>query len=271
MPSLRKRLDRKASFLYRLPVGLAFEAAALRHRARPLPQVRFLIVAQGRTGSTFLTSSLDSHHELTCADEILDRPMLAPRLYAENRARGAEGKGFGFHTKPEDHLIRMQRIKNVRRTLSALHGDGWKLIHLCREHHLAHLVSLQVARENQVYHLKKGKELKKRTVSLDPAKVEAKIASRADALAWERSLLADIPHLALEYGRDIKSPDVQGETLLRIQNFLGVEPMPTSTSLKKAVTKPLSDTVENWDDVARALGPTPYAHLLSDVEGERAP
>ncbi|GGY55206.1 hypothetical protein [Parvularcula lutaonensis] len=267
MPSLRKSLDRKASFLYRLPFGFAFEAAAWRHRAKPLPDLRFLIVAQGRTGSTFLTSSLNSHPQLVCADEILDRPMLLPRAYAENRARGAGGLGFGFHTKPMDHLVRMQREQDVRRFLSAMHGDGWKIIHLCRAHHLAHLISLQVARENRVYHVTESKQLRKKTVSLDPDKITRRVAGRADAMAWERRLLEDIPHLALEYGRDIKSPEVQDQTLLRIQNFLGIEPMPTSTPLKKAVTKPLSDTVENWPEVERALSGTEYAYLLTEAEG----
>ena len=66
--------------------GAVWIAARTRLVAQRLVR-RFVIFAQGRTGSTLLTSSLDSHPEIRCADEILGRPRGDPKAYVENRAR----------------------------------------------------------------------------------------------------------------------------------------------------------------------------------------
>lgn len=77
--------------------GLKNEIKTARHAFRPRPSVRFVIFAQGRTGSTLLTSTLDTHPQVACHDEILQLTLAMPLRLVENAARGS-GAGASAST-----------------------------------------------------------------------------------------------------------------------------------------------------------------------------
>lgn len=66
---------------------------ALRAR-HPDPPRKFVIFAQGRSGSTLLTSTLDSHPDIHCDDEILIVPRAFPPPLC--RASGATVPSAGL-------------------------------------------------------------------------------------------------------------------------------------------------------------------------------
>ncbi|MDY7021865.1 MAG: hypothetical protein SWJ54_10980 [Cyanobacteriota bacterium] len=51
-----------------------------------------------------------------------------------------------------------------------------------------------------------------------------------------------------------------------IFKFLGVEPIPVESDHKKLLSKELSDTVENYDEVYNALKDTKFAHYLNSKD-----
>ena len=79
--------------------GLRNELKTARHALRPRPPVRFVIFAQGRTGSTLLTSTLDTHPQIACRDEILGLPRAMPRRFVETAARGSGARPNGHGTR----------------------------------------------------------------------------------------------------------------------------------------------------------------------------
>ena len=236
---------------------------ALRARA-PTPEQKFLIFAQGRTGSTLLTSTLNRHPEIRCDDEILDRPKAFTRRYAENMARAAPTRCYGFHVKIYQ-LTAWQRVTDVGGFLREMQDHGWKLLYLWRENALRHVVSNVFAEASGAYHMPKdggGGAPAKMPLPLD--RLEKGIPNRLRLREEERAALNGLDYLDLNYERDLQSPESQPATFARIQDYLGVTQHDLTPKLKKMVDKPLSDLIGNYDEVAGWVAAHPeFASYLS--------
>jgi LPS sulfotransferase NodH len=242
--------------------GLRNELKTVRHALRARPAVRFVIFAQGRTGSTLLTSTLDTHPHVICHDEILGLPRALPHQFVANAARGSGAQAFGFHVKIYQ-LTSWQRVRDVRGWLSTLQGRGWKIIYLRRENLLRHVVSNVFAEAAGTYHHRSGTTTKRPDrITLDVERLRRGIDFRRRNLAAERQALSGLDRLELVYERDLESAEVQAQTFARIQSFLGVEEVDLTPRLRKAVAKPLAQLVENYDDVRAVLSGTPDEAFL---------
>lgn len=244
--------------------GLRNELKTARYALRPRPPVRFVIFAQGRTGSTLLTSTLDTHSQITCHDEILGQPRAMPQRFVENAARGSGARAFGFHVKIYQ-LTSWQRVDDVGDWLAAMRRRGWQILYLRRENLLRHVVSSVFAEAAGTYHHWGGtKTARPKSITLPVERLRQGIDGRRRNLAAERTALGRLDHLELVYERDLEQPERQQETFGRIQEFLGVAPEPLRPSLDKAVAKPLEDLIENYDEVRMALAGTPDVAFLDE-------
>lgn len=244
--------------------GLKGELKTARHSLRPWPPVRFVIFAQGRTGSAPLTSTLDTHSQITCHDEILGLPRAMPQRFVESAARGSGARAFGFHVKIYQ-LTSWQRVDDVGGWLTALRRRGWKILYLRRENLLRHVVSNVFAEAAGTYHHRDGtKTARPERITLPVERLRQGIDARRRHFVAERAALAGLDHLELAYERDLERPERQEEAFARIQDFLGVTPEPLRPSLKKAVAKPRDTLIENYDEVQRALAGTEDEVFLHD-------
>ena len=242
--------------------GLRNEVKTARHALRPVPPVRFVIFAQGRTGSTLLTSTLNSHPRITCQDEILGQPRAFPMRFVENAARASNDRCFGFHVKIYQ-LTSWQRVDDVHGWLSALQGRGWKILYLRRENLLRHVVSNVFAEAAGSWHHRTGAATKRPDrITLPLDRLRGGIEGRRRNLAAERGALEGLDHLELVYERDLEVPEAQADTFARIQSYLGVDTVALSPSLRKAVAKPLDELLENYDEVRAFLSGTPDEAFL---------
>lgn len=175
--------------------GLKSELKTARHALRPRPPVRFVIFAQGRTGSTLLTSTLDTHPQITCLDEILGQPRAMPQRFVENAARGSGARAFGFHVKIYQ-LTCWQRVDDVGGWLAAMRRRGWKILYLRREHLLRHVVSNVFAEAAGTYHHRDGtKTARPERITLPVERLRQGIDGRRRNLAAERAALAALRRL----------------------------------------------------------------------------
>lgn len=97
-----------------------------------IPQTRFILFSQGRTGSNLLRTLLHSHPDIVCSGDMLVHPyiqLLSPKLYMKGHlARsGTNTKVFGIQLKLP-HEERFER--KAKRFLSYFHENGWKIIYL---------------------------------------------------------------------------------------------------------------------------------------------
>jgi len=236
---------------------------------RRRPEVRFLVLAQGRTGSTLLTGSLDSHPEIRCADEILRFPRVAPVFYVERASRRVPARAFGFHVKPMQ-LAKVQGIADWPGFLEAMRARGWRIVHLWRENALAQFLSWKRAEALGRTHARSSREVSAARVRLDPRAIVRKLDLRVRSVEAERAALRRIPHVALCYERDLCDPAARAHALRRVLGHIGVAEAPMSSPLRRTGGLPLAAMIENYDEIAAALAGTPHERFLEPHRGGAA-
>lgn len=231
-------------------------------RARyPAPGSKFMIFAQGRSGSTLLTSTLDRHPDIRCDDEILIVPRALPRRFVEIAARQAPAQAYGFHVKITQ-LHAWQRIHDISGFLRDMEENGWQIIYLWRDNLLRQAVSNVFAEAAGTYHMDGSQNR--------PASVVLPLNRLAFEMEW-RTQLREAEKVAVQgrnvfeiiYERDLLEPERQAETFAALQQVIGVSGVPLVPKLKKMVISPLSELLSNYDEVADWISARPaYARFL---------
>jgi len=261
---LRRRL---APLTRHVPYGhLAAASVTYARRAVPMlprPERRFVIFAQGRSGSTLLTDILNSHPRIYCADEILTWPHRYPLAWANACSIGHRGDTYGFKVKIYQ-LTQAQRMDDPGVFLRRLHDDGWQLIHLQRHNILRQALSAMVAAQRDMYHLAAGAQ-GPQAVKIDVDDLLWRTEERARFLAAEDSAMGGIPHLKLSYESDLLQPEAQQHTGARVFEWLGLEPAAITVRLRKIVPEDLNKVVVNYDEAERAIRASPFAELLDQA------
>lgn len=267
---LPEAYERKSTFLRRAVSGIRGELSSARFATRPLPRVRFVIFAQGRTGSTLLTSTLNTHSQITCMDEILSAPRVAPIRFVSHAARRSGAPCFGFHVKIYQ-LLAWQRVKDPASFLQKMHMCGWKIVYLWRENLLEQVVSNIFAEASGRYHFWSGDRADRLDrVHVCTRRLLESMDSRDRCLGEEGAALRGVPHLKLNYERDLRSPETQPATFRRLQGHLEVDPEDISPRIQKSVRKPVADLIKNYTEVREALAGTRFERFLTETQAERS-
>lgn len=226
-------------------------------------QVRFAILCLGRSGSTHLQSLIDSHPHACCFGELFNpRAPQAPafvhseqmdeREYLDELLAGRDELAVGFK-------LPMNSIRAHPRA-GALVGSesGMRIIRLSRRNLLAQFVSRRMMSATRVSQSIFG-SYGDATVRIEPSHcLEALEAMEADERELDR-LAGGTPVHRVVYEQLVAS-----EGLDELQRFLGLEPVALRSWFTKLRTRSLSETVENWDELAAALRGTRFESFLSD-------
>ena len=91
-----------------------------------MPTPRFIVLAQGRSGSSLLTSLLNAHPRLHSEGEVLAFPLRFPEAFLRGKVLryGLLGRGWGFKAK-HYQITRTQKIDDLRAFLHKLVEAGW--------------------------------------------------------------------------------------------------------------------------------------------------
>lgn len=233
------------------------------------PPVRFLILGQGRTGSTLLTNLLDSHPDVVCLGEILSRRRHGRIRHVEAYLRGAARRHhatrcFGFKVKPYE--LTDQGI-DVGTFLRGMADAGWLLVHLERENVVRHAVSTVMRDLRGFPHVVRGSDAeadeRDRQYVLSPQLVLDAARGRADQLRQERAAFAGLSHHLVSYERDLASEGSHQAVADRLFAALGVTPAPVSSRTSRLTNDDLSDKIENFGDLLAAVAETEFAGMLT--------
>jgi len=209
-----------------------------------------------------LADLLNCSPEIHCDGEILTRRVLWPHWYVKARAMRFPGKVYGF--KLMSHHLRRQRVA-LRDFLLAHHRQGGRTIYLSRYNILRQAISGLLAGQTGLWRS-------------DPQTLDARRTgkSRIDCqdllrtIRWieaqrakEQQALDGLPFVTVVYEKHLLDPDARQRSLDQLFGYLGVRPVPVRTSLVRVSTDRLSDLVENFDEVARAVSIGGYARFLS--------
>lgn len=208
----------------------------------------FVVLTRDRTGSNMLIQALDAHPQIAADYEIFSR--LRGRRAADILARAyrrqpfyIRAKGFKiFYYHPQD-----APGSPVWDMLAAV--EGLHVIHLRRRNILHALVSSRLAYQTGIYGVRSDREAAEYRDALPVLRFTPEELERdfQQTRNWEREGIARFdgrPRLDVSY--EDMTADLPGQ-FARITDFLGVPPKPPHTDFKKQRTRPLRDTVENYD------------------------
>ncbi|MCG8423417.1 MAG: hypothetical protein MJE77_36415 [Proteobacteria bacterium] len=233
-----------------------------------IPRTKFVILAQGRTGSTLLVDLMNSHPDVFTFGEIFQRDVVSnvkhPRLFAEGLLSLSKKPCAGFKVK----LRQMEVVQNqdVHATMVDFHKHGWKIIYLKRTNLVSHAISDLRSEKTGLYHsvvpTKNGSGRSRPQVHIDLDELMETLKFQEWCLVKEKRALHSVPHLTMEYERDLLTEEAQRDSLSRVYGYLGLASHQANTEFRKVTSRKLSDSVENFAELAEALSKTEYARFL---------
>ena len=235
-------------------------AAQLLHLPSRRAQQKFVLFAQGRTGSTLLGELLASHPELFFADEILRAKVASPTLWVSGQRQRHRRRVYGFHVKIYQ-LSDVQGVHDAGRWLRDMHDRGWQVLALRRRNLLRHVLSNMTIEATGQVHDRSG-SVGHRLLHVDPDHVLHWIGVR-EQVGWKEAQALDgVPHESFIYEDDLADAAVWQATANRAFGFLGMPTVPVTTSLRRRNPGNLRELIANYDELAVALRGTPYEECL---------
>lgn len=250
------------------------------HREHPS---YFVILGIQRTGSNLLRTLLASHPEAAvygevfmdggCWFEVDGLPPNAPEVIAERDADPlAFAEKYVFRPHPEHiravgfKLFYPQALQNDAALWSWLdQREDVTVLHLRRRNAFRQYVSHLVAESTGMWRTyadgRKPMPLDEVRLTVDPADCE-QMMTRVDELgAAALARLPSRPVMELTYEGLCEDPD---GVLGSVQQSLGLEPQPLTTTLTRQVTRPLRQLIENYDETARHFASTRWAECFDE-------
>lgn len=252
----------------RRPVSLAKQAAVYASRLRPARRrpvaagrTSFVIFAQGRTGSTLLVDLMNSHDGVYCDDEILGWPVRFPDAWVDAHRRHHPDRHYGFKVKP--YQLSVDQRLDPGAWLRRMDARGWKLIHLRRRNVLRHALSNIVA-EHVGFTFRGAGPAESAGLTVDVDMLLGAMAVREEQAEVERAALAGLPHASVCYEDDLLDAERHQATLDRLSDTLDLPRAQARTEVRRITTDDLRTTIANYDEVATAVGSSPWAPLLEE-------
>lgn len=218
-------------------------------------QVRVVIFAQGRTGSTLLESLICASGHFQKKGELLDTvrgEILFPMHFIRGLSKRKPDENFIFHIKVYQLTRDRKRPVDPSIFLNTLYNDGWKIIYLKRRNKVKHALSNIVAETRGAYHKFEHKnEMLSIDINID--RFVNLVNDRCKFENLEENILKDLDYLEIVYEDDLEKNETQQQTVNRILDYLGLERRKVSTEYKKVNTRPLSDLISNYDEFVERM------------------
>ena len=230
-----------------------------------LPTPRFILFGRGRSGTTALTSLLDSHSALRCEGEILHNYVPFP--YAHVLGRCARAQPLGYGCKILSYQLRdiQSSLESPETLIRGLHEEyEFDILYLRRSNLLRHALS-NIRARREGFHEKKSDAAQTRSaIRVDPAHVIEWMESSEALCSYEQRVLRDVPYLSLTYEEHIRDPSSHQKTVDTICDYLNLESEPVETSYRKIAPRTLTEGVANYEELAHRLGTTRFAEYLDE-------
>lgn len=236
-------------------------ASALLRRDPDRAGSKFIIFAQGRTGSSLLVDLLNRSPSVRCDEEILARPVLLPTEWVAAHRGRHPGHTYGFKVKLYQLTID-QALDDPGRWLAAMHRSGWQVVYLWRRNLLRHVLSNVAASRSTRYHYRSAPATGRRALRIDLAETLQLMGARERMGEEERVALEGIPHETACYEDDLMRSERHQATLDRLGGALQLEPARATTALRRINSGPLTGLIDNYRELERALTGTPWEAYL---------
>lgn len=263
MKPLKRHLTRLAS---RGEAGLAYAFDAWRS---PAPdQLRVMIFAQGRTGSTLLEELLCSTGHFRSHGELFNTAYRAevrdPARFLRGRANMHPRRHFLFHLKLYQLSRTRRRPLDPTGFLADLDREGWRIIYLRRDNLLLHVLSNLITLQRRSP-IKTDDQDEGLRLTVDCDELVDRVHSRQAFAAGEQEALRGVRDYAtVRYERDLADAARHQATVDTLLAHLALPPRPAQTALRKINTRPLSELIVNYDEFLACVHANGWSHFLPD-------
>ena len=222
----------------------------------------FVIVADLRTGSTLLSTSLNQHPQIRCYGELFHpRDLPDNQIPGHNRYR-ASGEEIIRNTLAARDIgaTGFRAMVFLPLEMQPQWADAWdalrridelRVICLTRRNALAQYASVQIAHQTGTYHPPPGDVRlapeNRPMLRVDPEELRRWLHERDELYRRRRGLLEGRPFLDFVY-EDLVGDWSEG--IRRVQAFLEVPYVPLPPTKQKQETRPLTSVVSNYAQVA---------------------
>ncbi|MFO8057817.1 MAG: hypothetical protein R6V10_11020 [bacterium] len=238
----------KTSLLHRKRETMAYLYDLAGHT--PQDQVRAVIFAQGRTGSTLLEDLVFSTGHFHKHGELLrtrEGEVLFPVRFVRGLSKRQSDRHFIFHVK-NYHLTRdRKRPVDAAWFLETLYREGWKIIYLQRRNKVRHALS-NIIRDQRGDPFKRDDEKEEIKVVVDCERFVESVKERIRFEKAERKALADIEYHQVVYEDDLEDAGKHQETVERILDYLCLEHRQVKTGYRRINTWPLEELISNYGE-----------------------
>ena len=249
--TIKSKIPKPIKFQYRKYKAYAYSFLSLKKNKN----LKVIIFAQGRTGSTVLENLICSTGHFRASGELLS-PVKGrisfPYRYVDGLTRLGSTKNFIFHLKVY-HLTR-DRNDNIdpNSFLKRLMKDNWKIIFLKSTNKLNHALSNIVAEKRNNY---RKFDTKKENIvlNLDVNELKNGIEERLDFDKQDEEALKDLEYLELEYEKDLEKSEYHQGSIDMILDYLNLDKRKVETKHKKVNALSHKELIENYDEFYNLL------------------
>lgn len=228
-------------------------------------QIRLIIFAQGRTGSTLLEDLIGSTNCFSVNGELLSalnspfrRKPFSPMRYLIGLSRKTH-ENFIFHVKIT-HLIDDLKV-DPNDFLKTLWLNGWKIIYLKRINKINIVLSNYIAENRGQYH-KFNNQHENIQLSVDCDAFCKKIRNRINYDRLDEDALRDIDHCNLIYEEDLEDEKNHQKTIDKVFDYLSLEHKRVLTKHKKINTYQLQELLVNYDEFLECIHNNGFDNFL---------
>jgi len=218
------------------------------------------ILADSRSGSTLLQEYLDCHPDNTELGEVFNRGN--PIAHEISHQSQINYLSCLIHKTKTNHVGCKITFQEMARHLEANRFfrffRGSKYIVLERKNVVAAAVSLMRAQSTGLYHLR-GSSAESKKIRVDVLDLDLLIRWRNSIKSLSIDILdvLECERIFIDYEGLVESPQ---DTINAVFSFMGMESVPTSSSLRKVGPKSLCDAIDNYEEVQKAF--PQYAEFL---------
>lgn len=223
---------------------------------------RFLVLGRPRSGTTLLGHLLNQVPVVTCDNELMQNRVVAPLHYMRALARRSPTPVYGFKLLSYQ-MTDVQRVRDPLGFLEAADARGWRLIHLRRRTY-PQTLSLAKAHSGSGYFDRPG-ETRPDAVHVPVDRFTALLEWNLAMLDFEDRLMAQVPHLRLQYEDDLEPQTSHQSTVDRICADLDIAPAPVAASMRRSGGDGGRVATANADALREAVARGPHAHLLAEA------
>ncbi|NBC26848.1 MAG: hypothetical protein GVY08_08300 [Bacteroidetes bacterium] len=227
-------------------------------------QVRVVLFAQGRTGSTLLEDLICSTGHFKKNGELLNvnkGEILFPLPFIKGISKRESGKNFIFHVKIYQLNRDRRRPVDAAEFMAELYAQGWKVIYLHRRNKVKHALSNFIAKERSSFH-KTDDTKEDLEIHIDPESFVKVVNDRDKFVEAEREILKDKHHLEIVYEEDLKKSENHQATVDKIMDYLGLERREVQTDYKKVIKAPPEYLVVNYDELVERIKGNGWSNYL---------